>query len=245
VEANHKARGYGESFYGSHIAYHFIVGLDGTVKQNRPLDERTMHTKNAAVNNASIAIVLAGNTNNDYLPSAQLDAARALVKRLDSALQFERIIAHRDASPTGCPGKWALFQLEDLFRNRDLGTAYKITRYYSPQPDQLVYFMKKTYLQDVEMNCGLNKDGTAGDCSTTANGYKLKPEDAFKVAACPPDMPFGTMLYIMGIGEVKCVDRGGAIKDKRIDVWAGYGMDGLRNIARNQVAGILSVQILD
>lgn len=38
-------------------------------------------------------------------------------------------------------------------------------------------------------------------------------------AACPPDLSFGTVLRIEGIGERVCHDRGGAIKGKRLDVY--------------------------
>lgn len=188
--------------------------------------------------------MLAGNFEHALPSDAQLATLKEIVARLDAVYHFERIIGHRDSKATACPGakleEWMI--QNGILRNWDMGSPYHITRYYSPEPDQLVYYDKRTYLEDVEMNCGLTKEGAAGDCSTTANGYKLKASDAFKVAACPPDMPFGTRLHIEGIGELTCVDRGGAIKDKRIDVWAGYGMDGLRNIAQNKVAGTLSVR---
>jgi 3D (Asp-Asp-Asp) domain-containing protein len=37
--------------------------------------------------------------------------------------------------------------------------------------------------------------------------------------ACPPSMAFGTRLEIEGIGERVCMDRGGAIKEGRLDVY--------------------------
>jgi 3D (Asp-Asp-Asp) domain-containing protein len=37
--------------------------------------------------------------------------------------------------------------------------------------------------------------------------------------ACPPSMAFGTRLEIEGIGERVCSDRGGAIKDGRLDIY--------------------------
>lgn len=64
-----------------------------------------------------------------------------------------------------------------------------------------------------------------GDCLSTASGYKLEHErDQFRVAACPPNFKFGTVLQIEGIPHpVVCRDRGGAIKGKRIDLWVGVG----------------------
>jgi 3D (Asp-Asp-Asp) domain-containing protein len=37
--------------------------------------------------------------------------------------------------------------------------------------------------------------------------------------ACPPSMAFGTRLEIEGIGERVCTDRGGAIKEGRLDLY--------------------------
>jgi 3D (Asp-Asp-Asp) domain-containing protein len=37
--------------------------------------------------------------------------------------------------------------------------------------------------------------------------------------ACPPSMAFGTRLEIEGIGERVCADRGGAIKEGRLDIY--------------------------
>jgi 3D (Asp-Asp-Asp) domain-containing protein len=65
----------------------------------------------------------------------------------------------------------------------------------------------------------------SGSCDITASGYKLKPEDAGKIVACPPEFTLGTKFYIHGVGEVRCEDRGGAIKGKRLDLWQGYGPD--------------------
>lgn len=38
-------------------------------------------------------------------------------------------------------------------------------------------------------------------------------------AACPRDLPLGTVIEIEGVGKRTCLDRGGAIKGKRIDVY--------------------------
>jgi 3D (Asp-Asp-Asp) domain-containing protein len=37
--------------------------------------------------------------------------------------------------------------------------------------------------------------------------------------ACPPSMAFGTRLEIEGIGVRVCTDRGGAIKEGRLDIY--------------------------
>ena len=38
-------------------------------------------------------------------------------------------------------------------------------------------------------------------------------------AACPRELPFGTVIEIEGVGKRTCLDRGGAIKGRRIDVY--------------------------
>ena len=126
--------------------------------------------------------------------------------------------------------------LSDLWRRpKGAWQVWNITRYYTPVPGQLRYY-RKTYEEDFEINC-------QGDCFVTTNGYRLKAEDSFKVAACPPEVKFGTRIEIEGIGEVTCQDRGGAIKEKRLDVWAGVGTDALYNMGRYP-AGYLRVRFL-
>lgn len=50
----------------------------------------------------------------------------------------------------------------------------------------------------------------------TASGEPVK---AGITVACPPSMPFGTVLEIEGVGERVCQDRGGAITEGRLDVY--------------------------
>lgn len=94
---------------------------------------------------------------------------------------------------------------------------WKITSYYTPLPNQNDYYT--TYGEDLYINC-------SGDCSITASGAKV---DNLTVA-CPPEFAFGTRIFIDGVGEKICRDRGGAIKNKRLDVWTGYGDAGLEII---------------
>lgn len=96
--------------------------------------------------------------------------------------------------------------------------------YYTPLPGQSRYHAG-SYEADMFMN-------TQGDPYVTANGHRLSEADVYKKAACPPNMTFGTKLRIqMPAGHprehqsimVECVDRGGAIKGRRLDLWAGIG----------------------
>ena len=62
--------------------------------------------------------------------------------------------------------------------------------------------------------CGRYADGI------TASGHKIQPGDRF--CATDPNLPFGTLLIVPGYNEnrpVPVLDRGGAIKGERIDVF--------------------------
>lgn len=50
----------------------------------------------------------------------------------------------------------------------------------------------------------------------TASGLKVQEK---RTLACPPALPFGTKIAIVGMGEYRCEDRGGAIKGNKIDIY--------------------------
>jgi 3D (Asp-Asp-Asp) domain-containing protein len=50
----------------------------------------------------------------------------------------------------------------------------------------------------------------------TASGEHVREN---YTVACPPSLPFGQRLEIEGVGERVCTDRGGAIKEGRLDVY--------------------------
>src|SRR3989344_9519507 len=50
----------------------------------------------------------------------------------------------------------------------------------------------------------------------TASGLKVKEK---RTLACPPAFPFGTKISIEGVGELRCEDRGGAIKGNHFDIY--------------------------
>jgi peptidoglycan hydrolase-like protein with peptidoglycan-binding domain/3D (Asp-Asp-Asp) domain-containing protein len=96
-----------------------------------------------------------------------------------------------------------------------------ISAYYSPLPGQNRY-ATGSYEADIR----LNGNGTNG-----ADGTPVYPG----MIAAPKTYAFGTKLEIPGIGLVTVHDRGGAIVPAgqrghaydRLDVWMGYGDDGL------------------
>lgn len=232
VNRNHENRGYPKSSLqgvDSHVAYHFMIGKDGTVKQLRDTVERTGHTKTQPVNLESIAIVLTGNFEVEYPTEAQMRSLKFLIERLDKTYHFEKISGHRFASSSSCPGKNLLQVMAEwgLLREPQFPPVYNVTRYYTPVTGQLRYYRddnQNPYEADFKVNCW-------GDCFKTADGTDLRTVEPMTSAACPPEMSFGTKIYIEGMDiTVTCHDHGSAIKGNRIDVWAGAGHEGLQNI---------------
>lgn len=266
VNESHRRQGYSLSSYGYYVAYHFFIGRDGTLIQTRDLTDRTPHTSNSGVQMESISVVFAGNFNVQHPSQEQMDTFRDLYRHLYKGYDIERLVGHKHTLQTECPGKNLSAVLDSMFNPDERLQLFDLSRYYTPVRGQQKYY-RDTYEEDASINCntiyksenGLTvsaneilKDddgyyyivgGHAYDvtrefgCMNTANGTKLDNSMAMKVAACPPNYPFGTKLDIEGYGEVTCVDRGGAIKGNRIDIWAGIAEDGLRNIAQS-TAGI-------
>ncbi len=103
---------------------------------------------------------------------------------------------------------------------------FKVTAYYSPLPGQTIY-AKGSYEADIILNGG-GKTGASG------RGVFVG------MLAGPKNYDFGTKIYLEGLGIGTIADRGGAIVNQgikgqeydRIDVWMGYGEEGLRRAQR-------------
>lgn len=89
-----------------------------------------------------------------------------------------------------------------------------ISSYYTPLPNQTRY-VTGTFEGDVRLN---------GEGVHSADGTLVYPG----MAAAPKNIPFGTKMLIPGFGTVAIHDRGGAIKNNRLDIWVGEGEEGLR-----------------
>ncbi len=104
--------------------------------------------------------------------------------------------------------------------------TYTITAYYSPIEGQKRY-LKGSLAADKK----LNGNGVHG-----ADGTDVYPG----MIAAPKSVPFGTKMNIPGLGLVAVHDRGGAIvhagdrggQYDRLDVWMGYGDEGLNRALR-------------
>lgn len=58
----------------------------------------------------------------------------------------------------------------------------------------------------------------------TASGKRVKENHTI---ACPPEWPFGTTVLVEGLGIRVCEDRGGAIRENRIDIYMPNKEDAL------------------
>jgi peptidoglycan hydrolase-like protein with peptidoglycan-binding domain/3D (Asp-Asp-Asp) domain-containing protein len=107
-------------------------------------------------------------------------------------------------------------------RPEGIKKTFTITGYYSPLPNQNFYITGS-----YESEKRLNGQGIAG-----ADGTAVYPG----MIAAPQTYAFGTQICIPNLGCGKVHDRGGAIveqgqtnlaKHDRLDVWMGYGEEGL------------------
>jgi peptidoglycan hydrolase-like protein with peptidoglycan-binding domain/3D (Asp-Asp-Asp) domain-containing protein len=90
---------------------------------------------------------------------------------------------------------------------------FLVSAYYSPVENQQRYLRG-----NLEAEKKLNGSGI--------NGADGTPVFAGMIAA-PGLLPFGTKIYIPGLGLGEVHDRGGAIQNSRLDVWLGSGDSGL------------------
>lgn len=116
------------------------------------------------------------------------------------------------------------------------GQWYYVSRYYTVVKGQPQYYYGD-YETDYRINC-------QNDCFKTADGTDLHYKEPFTVLACPRTFPLGTVIELAGIGTAVCHDRGGAIKDKRLDLWVGAGLQGLWNVLNTPSSGWREIKVL-
>jgi len=92
-----------------------------------------------------------------------------------------------------------------------LGLGWQISEPTIKEP--LTVQMNVSAYCPCEKCCGEYADGV------TASGHKIQAGDRF--VAAPKSYAFGTMMNIPGYGRVPVLDRGGAIKDNKLDVFFG------------------------
>lgn len=88
----------------SGIGYHYFVRKDGTVYRGRPENVVGAHTL-GGYNSHSIGICFEGNFEIESMPESQYKAGVELINDIKSRHKIDRIIGHKEARATSCPGK--------------------------------------------------------------------------------------------------------------------------------------------
>ncbi len=96
----HRARGFRT------IGYHYLIALDGTIQQGRPLDEIGAHCLGHNANSIGVAYV--GGLDHDGKPAdtrtaAQRSSLLSLLKSLKSKFPYATIHGHREFANKACP----------------------------------------------------------------------------------------------------------------------------------------------
>ncbi len=110
IRAMHLRRGF------SDIGYHYVIHLDGTVEQGRPLTRQGAHSNTPglsgrAYNTHSIGVCYVGGLDKNLKPKdtrtpQQKQALRNLVAELCSKYTILEVLGHRDTSPDlDCDGQ--------------------------------------------------------------------------------------------------------------------------------------------
>jgi hypothetical protein len=115
------------------IAYHYVIGLDGTIYEGREIHVRGAHVQ--GYNTGSLGIVLIGNFNEGEPSAAQVESLSGLVDYLRYTYGIRYLAGHKDypeQSPDGtlCPGEHLYALLPGLAR--ELGMRYGIDGYVKP-----------------------------------------------------------------------------------------------------------------
>lgn len=105
MDGSHRRRWNNPSpFTGYGVEYSYFIGTTGNIVQTRDESERTGHTMNVEVNDASISVVVAGNFDIETPNRRELVALRKVVLDLQKRYPNAKVIGHRDASGSACPG---------------------------------------------------------------------------------------------------------------------------------------------
>ena len=100
VDSWHKKRGW------SGIGYHYLIGLDGTIEEGRPLEQIGAHTKGQ--NRNSIGVCYVGGLDKEGNPKdtrteQQQDALINLITDLKERFPGATVHGHREFSAKACP----------------------------------------------------------------------------------------------------------------------------------------------
>lgn len=101
IDRWHKAKGW------DCIGYHYVVKLDGTVQEGRPLERMGAHCKGHNANSIGVCYIGGltedGKTPKDTRTAAQKAALISLIRRLKSNYPGAKVYGHRDFARKACP----------------------------------------------------------------------------------------------------------------------------------------------
>lgn len=97
IHEYHKSKGW------SGIGYHYYIGKDGKIYNGRPENAEGAHTKGQ--NKNSIGICLEGNFEEEEITLEQSQSLYEISMYITLKYDIYKIIGHRDAGETLCPGK--------------------------------------------------------------------------------------------------------------------------------------------
>lgn len=102
------------------IGYHFIIDVDGTVFEGRPLKYQGAHAGNDTVNRLNLGICLIGNFEIARVPPAQRTALLNTLDRLCLQYGINRasVFGHKQFKVTDCPGRF-LSQIIEAYTQRE------------------------------------------------------------------------------------------------------------------------------
>ena len=203
------------------IPTHYIVWCNGDYVKVNDMDLVVGATLNQDANLNGIHIEIVGDFNIDKPNDKQYDMVNQLIQWILEKHPWMEIKGHKDFQPKNCPWvnfDWSRIQTGIVEKKVEVkkvekkdNNVFKLSRYYSVQPNQKRYYNGRSYDADFKINC-------KGDCLVTANGHQLTNDDKYKSVACPKEYPLGTKIYLEWIWEVVCNDRWGAINWNRIDM---------------------------
>ena len=110
------------------IGYHYYVRKNGLVYRGRPEDAVGAHAgSKSGYNGRSIGVCFEGDYMTETMPTAQLEAGRALLRDIEARYGGGlRVIGHRDVTATDCPGtRFPMDAMKHHEEDEDMYTIYK------------------------------------------------------------------------------------------------------------------------
>jgi N-acetyl-anhydromuramyl-L-alanine amidase AmpD len=118
-----KAQMEGEEHMGD-IAYHYLIGPDGTVYEGRSLDWQGAHAQGS--NNVdNIGVCLLGHFDEERPSKAALEGLAGLLGELCAkyGIARSRVFGHQDLRSTACPGRFLMPWVEQYKRGKRSGAG--------------------------------------------------------------------------------------------------------------------------